>query len=447
MSAALKGVQRAPKHLPLLGHALPLLRHPLDFLKALRDSGDLVRVDVGTLPVYFVTSAELTHELLVSKARNFDKGRFFIRARTLVGDALPTAPSDIHKRHRRLMQPMFHHARIAGYADVMAKRARAMADAWQPDRTIAVDEELAQFSVATLAETMFSAEITRPAAEAVIRDVPILLKNALVRAVTPRLLDKVPIPANRRFDAAATRLRTVIDDVIALSHQEGDDDNHDLLSLLMAARDADTGDKLSDREIRDELVAIMFAGTETTASTLAWTFHELASHPDVEEKLLEEIKEVVGDRPVTFEDVAKLAYMDRVLREISRMHSVPLLMRQSTAPVELGGQELPVGTEVGFSLYALHRDPRLYTDPDRFDPDRWLPERSANLPREGYVPFGSGNRKCIGDGFAWTEIVITLATVLTRWKVQLQPGHTVREVASAVAHPDSLPMTVVPREG
>lgn len=446
MSAELKAVPRAPKRLPLVGHALPLLRHPLDFMKSLRDTGDLVRVDVGTLPIYFVTSAELTHELLVTKARNFDKGRFFVRARTLVGDALPTAPSDIHKRHRRLMQPMFHHARIAGYADVMAKRAREMADAWEPGQTIAVDEELAQFSVGTLAQTMFSADISRPAAEAVISDVPILLKNALVRAVTPRLLDKVPIPANRRFDAAATRLRKVIDDVIAISHQQGDADCQDLLSTLMAARDADTGDKLSDREIRDELVAIMFAGTETTASTLAWTFHELASHPEVEERLLAELDDLIGDRPITFDDVAKLEYMDRVLKEISRMHSVPLLMRQSTAPVRLGGRELPVGTEIGFSLYALHRDPRLYTDPERFDPDRWLPERSADLPREGYVPFGSGNRKCIGDGFAWTEIVITLATVLTRWKFQLQPGHTVKEVASAVAHPDSLPMTVTPRK-
>jgi cytochrome P450 len=447
VSAALKAVPRAPGHTPLIGHALPLLRRPLDFMKSLRDTGDLVRVDVGTLPVYFVTSADLTHELLVTKARNFDKGRFFIRARNLVGDALPTAPSGIHKRHRRLMQPMFHQQRIARYAEVMATRAQAMADSWQPGQTVAVDEELAQFSVATLAETMFSAEISRPAADAVIRDVPILLKNALVRTVTPRLLDRIPVPANRRFDTAAKRLRTVIDEVIALSHQQGDQDHEDLLSLLMAARDSDSGDKLSDREVRDELVAIMFAGTETTASTLCWTFHELAAHPEVEERLLAEIATVAGDRAITFEDVPKLAYMDRVLHEISRMHSVPLLMRQATAPVELGGWDVPVGTELAFSLYALHRDARLYEEPERFDPDRWLEEPGTRIPREGYIPFGAGARKCIGDGFAWTEIVITLATVLRRWRFERVPGHEVREVASAVAHPDSLPMTVMPREG
>jgi cytochrome P450 len=414
-------------------------------MKALRKSGDLVRVDVGTLPIYFVTSVELTHELLVTKARFFDKGRFFVRARILVGDALPTAPNSIHRPHRRLMQPMFHHARIAEYADVMATRARAMSESWTPGQTIAVDQELAEFSVGTLAETMFSTDISRPAAEAVIRDVPILLKTALIRAVTPRLLDRLPIPANRKFDKAAGRLRKVIDDVIAASHQS-DVEANDLLTTLLAARDADTGEALSDKEIRDELVAIMFAGTETTASTLAWTFHELATRPDIEERLIEELDSVVGDRPVSFGDVAKLEYMDRVLHEISRMHSVPLLMRRTTAPVELGGTELPVGTELAFSLYALHRDPRLYERPEVFDPDRWLPERRAEVPREGYVPFGSGNRKCIGDGFAWTEIVITLATILRRWRFHSLPDHEVREVASAVAHPDELPMRVTLRE-
>jgi cytochrome P450 len=445
VSTALHAIPRAPGGLPLIGHVVPLIRRPLDFMQSLRSTGDLVRVDVGTLPIYFVNGADLTHELLVTKARHVEKGRFFVRARVLVGDALPTAPSHIHRPHRRLMQPAFHRERIAGYAQVMAERARAMADAWTAHRTIAVDEELAEFSVGTLAETMFSTDISRPAAVAVRRDVPILLKTALLRAVTPRLLDRLPIPANRKFDEAAFRLRKVIDDVIVASREQGDSGVDDLLTMLLTAEDSDTGEALSDREVRDELVAIMFAGTETTASTLSWTFHELAAHPEVEKRLLDEITSVVGDRPITFEDVPKLEYTDRVLREVSRMHSVPLLMRRVAAPVEIGGTELPVGTEIAFSLYALHRDARLYENPERFDPDRWLPERSQGRPREGYIPFGAGNRKCIGDGFAWTEIVITLATVLTRWRLEPLPDHSVREVASAVAHPDRLPMRAIPR--
>ncbi|THA24074.1 cytochrome P450 [Streptomyces sp. RKND-216] len=438
-------VPRAPGRIPLIGHVLPLARRPLDFMQSLRHTGDFVRVDVGTLPIYFVNSAELTHELLVTKARHLDKGRFFVRARVLVGDSLPTAPSHIHKRHRRLMQPSFHQAKIAGYAATMAARARAMADAWTDGQTVQVDQELAEFSVGTLAETMFSADISRPAAEAVRVDVPILLRYALLRAVTPRLLDHLPIPANRRFNQAAKRLRTVIDDVIAASHKEGDVDYNDLLSMLLNARDADTGEKLTDREIRDELVAIMFAGTETTASTLAWTFHELAKAPEVEKKLLAEIDEVAPDGNIAFEDLPKLTYTRQVIDEIGRMHSVPLLMRRVTKPVELAGHRLEEGTELAFSLYSLHRDERLYDDPHTFDPDRWLPERREGRPREGYIPFGAGNRKCIGDGFALTEIAIAMATVLSRWRFEPLPGHTVREVASAVAHPDKLPMRVVSR--
>lgn len=440
----LRSVPKAPGHAPLLGHVLPLLRSPLTFMKSLRHAGELVRVDVGMLPVYFVTSAELTHELLVTKARYVDKGRFFVRARVLVGDALPTAPAKIHRPHRRLMQPMFHRERIAGYARTMAERAQAMSDSWHAGQTVQVDQELADFSVATLAETMFSTDISRPAAEAVRRDVPILLRTALLRAITPRLLDKLPIPANRQFDQAAFRLRKVIDEVIAACQESGEETN-DLLGLLLAARDADTGQGLTDRELRDELVAIMFAGTETTASTLSWLFHELAQRPDVEEKLLAELDEVLGDRPATFEDVPKLTYADQVLKEISRLHSVPFLMRRTTAPVELGGTELPVGTELAFSLYALHRDPRLYDRPDEFDPDRWDAETGQAVGRDAYIPFGSGNRKCIGDGFAWTEVVITLATVLRKWRFIPVPGHQVREVASSVAHPNALPMTVEPR--
>ena len=444
MSTALHAIPRAPGRLPLVGHVIPLLRQPLDFMQSLRSAGDLVRVDLGTLPVYFVNSADLTHELLVTKGRHMEKGRFFTRARILFGDSLPTAPSHIHRPHRRLMQPAFHRERIAKYARVMADQTRAMTDAWTPGQTVALEEELAAYSVSTMAETMFSTDISRPAVEVMLRDVPLLLRTAMLRTVTPKLLDRLPIPANRKFDQAAARVRKVIDEVIA-AYREHDREADDLLSTLLAARDSDTGESLSDREVRDELVGILFSGTETTGSTLAWAFHELAAHPEVEDRLVDELRSVVSDRPVTSEDVPKLEYMNRVVREVSRLHAIPLLMRRVATPVELGGAELPVGTEIAFSLYALHRDPRLYENPERFDPDRWLPERSQGRSRESYIPFGSGSRKCIAEGYASMQIVIALATVLSRWRLEPVPGHSVREVAAAVSHPDRLPMRPVPR--
>ncbi|MEU7281069.1 cytochrome P450 [Streptomyces sp. NPDC045431] len=446
MSVGLQSVPRAPGAIPLLGHALKLWRDPLGFLKSLRESGDLVRVDLGTMPMYVATTARMVHEVTVKQARSFEKGRLYDRVRPLVGDGLATASGEIHRRHRRLMQPMFHHQRIAGYAEIMSSRARALAESWTPGQRLAVEQVMGEFAIETLAATMFSTDIGRRAVEAVRRNLPVILKNMLIRAASPTFLDRLPVRANRDFDAASASMRQVIDDVIASTRRAGGTDQPDLLSVLLAARDADTGEALTDREVRDELVTILFAGTETTASTLSWAFHELAGHPEVEEQLVAEINEVVGDRPVTIEDVPRLTAIRRVLDEVIRLHGVTLLMRRTTESVQLGDFSVPPGVEIAFSLYALHRDPALYEDPDRFDPDRWTPERRASLGREDFVPFGSGNRKCIGDTFAWTEATIALATILPRWKLRPEPGTPApREAASAMAHPDRVPMTVLPR--
>ncbi|WP_226962809.1 MULTISPECIES: cytochrome P450 [unclassified Streptomyces] len=444
-SIGLESVPRAPGAVPLLGHAWKLWRNPLGFLKSLRSDGDVVRVDLGTMPVYIVTSAELVHEVTVRQARSFEKGRLFDRLRPLAGNGLATAGGEEHRRHRRLIQPMFHPQRIHTYAAVMSDNARALADSWTPGQEIEMEQAMAGYAVETLAKTLFSTDIGLPAVEAVRENLPVVLKNMLIRAASPKFLDRLPIKANRDFDAAAARLRRVIDEVVATTRRSGPTDHNDLLSVLLAARDAETGESLTDTEVRDELSTILFAGAETTASTLAWTFHELARHPGVEEELVAEIAEVVGDRPVTVEDVPRLAAVRRVLDEVIRLHGVTLLMRRATAPVELGGHRFPEGTEVAFSLYAMHRDPGLYPDPDRFDPDRWLPERRAEIGRQAYIPFGAGNRKCIGDAFVWTEATIALATILAQWRLRPAPGHTPKEVASAVAHPDRVPMIVEPR--
>ncbi|WP_189531132.1 cytochrome P450 [Streptomyces roseolilacinus] len=447
VSVGSETVPRAPGAVPLLGHAWRLWRDPLGFLKSLREAGDVVQVRLGTMPVYVVTSAELVHEVTVRQARSFEKGRMFDRLRPLAGNGLATANGEVHRRHRRLIQPMFHPQRIEMYASVMSENARELVDSWEPGQEIELEQAMAGYAVETLAKSLFSTDIGLPAVEAVRENLPVVLKNMLIRAASPKLLDRLPIRANRDFDAASARLRKVIDEVVATTRRSGETGHNDLLSVLLAARDEETGESLTDTEVRDELSTILFAGAETTASSLAWTFHELAGRPDVEAELVAEIEEVVGDRPVEIGDVPRLVAVRRVLDEVIRLHGVTMLMRRATAPVELGGHHIPEGAEVAFSLYAMHRDPHLYPDPDRFDPDRWLPERRASVERHAYIPFGAGNRKCIGDAFVWTEATIALATILARWQLRPVPGHTPREVPSAVAHPDRVPMVVVPRRG
>jgi cytochrome P450 len=390
-----------------------------------------------------VTSAEAVNDLMVKQAKSFVKGRLFDRVRPLVGNGLANSDEPQHMRHRRLMQPMFYKERLASYAEVMSERADKLTDSWTAGQKLDVNQVMTTFAIETLAATLFSADIGRSAVDAVREDLPVILRNMILRALAPQFTDNWPIW--KKFDTAAARMRAVIDEVITATRASAPEGRSDLLSLLLSARD-DTGEGLTDEQIRDELTTMLFAGSETVASTLSWALHHLAQRPDVEQQLLAEIDRVVGTGKVTFEHVPQLPSITRVLDEAIRLHGVVTLMRRTTEPVSIAGYELPADTEVLMSLYALHRNPDLYPDPNRFDPDRWLPEQVAARPREHAVPFGAGNRKCIGDRYAWMEATIALATILPRWKLRPIPGgKPPREATAAMAHPTRMPMIVQPR--
>jgi cytochrome P450 len=322
----------------------------------------------------------------------------------------------------------------------MATRARKLSDSLRPDQRLEVDKAMSGFAIGALAECMFSSELGASAVESVQRIIPVILETMLVRAVSPPVADRWPVSANRRFIAAARELRTVIDGVIAETGRSGSG-RSDLVSLLMNAQDPETGLGLTLEDVRDELATMQFAGTETTAATLTWAFHELARHPDIEDKTVEEIDRVVGDRELTYEHVSRLVYVRKVVQEALRLHGVTMVMRRvrRDAPAVLGGYEIPAGTEVVASLYAVNRHPGLYKDPETFDPDREQPPHRVRLG------FGTGRRKCIGEGFSLMEATILLATVLRRWRLRPVPGHTVKEAVAAMSHADSMPMTVTPR--
>ncbi|WP_405605216.1 cytochrome P450 [Streptomyces sp. NBC_01410] len=440
---SLTAIPLAKGSIPGLGHVPRLLRDPLAVLRSLHAEGPLLRLNIGTMPIVVATSAATVNEVMVKHSKAFKKGRLFEQMRPVVGNGLANSDGPEHIRNRRLIQPMFYKERIAGYAEVMRELAETLADSWSAGQQIDVDEVMGSYAIETLAATLFSTDIGRPAVESVREDLPIILKNMLRRALAPRFTDNWPIW--KEFDRSAVRMRSVIDDVIAKTRASEPGNGTDLLSLLLSARD-DTGAGLTDEEVRDELTTMLFAGSETVASTLSWAMHHLAEHPEVERELLMELDKVVGDRPVGFADVPQLPSITRVLDEVIRLHGVVSLMRRTTESVTIGGYVLPADTEVLLSLYALHRNPELYPDPDRFDPDRWLPEQAARRPREHVVPFGAGNRKCIGDKFAWMEATITLATILPRWKLRPVPGSKPpTESTASMAHPARVPMIVHPR--
>ncbi len=432
---------RLPRALPLLGHALHLLRDPWTFLTTARPIGDVVEIRIGPRPAYLVNSPGLIRRLLVIEPKKYAKGVQFDKLRPTLGNGLVTAAGEEHLRHRRLVQPAFHHTRIAGYATIMRELSLEMIASWRDGGQLALDRELAELALRIVSKTLFSTELGGEVVDEVVRSMPAILNGVTKRALAPtQLLEKLPTPENRRFNEANRRVRGVVDRMIAEYRRSGVD-HGDMVSMLLLARDEVTGEGLGDLQVRDEVVTMLLAGTETTATLLSWVFHVLGQRPDLEERLHAEVDSILGDGPLSFEQIGRLTFTRRLVTETLRAYPPAwLITRRTTEPVTLGGLDLPAGASILFSPYSVHHDPDVYADPDVFDPDRWLPERAKEVPRPSFVPFGAGNRQCIGDGFAWTEAVVVLATIASRWRLRPVPGAEVRKVPAATLRPSQLPM-------
>lgn len=427
----------APGRWPFLGHSPALLRQRSAFTDALHEHGEIVEIHLGPMPAYFVTSPRLAHEVLVTAGPKFRKGVMFDKFKPFVGNGLVLSNGDFHLRQRRLMQPAFHRDRLAAYAGIMTRAAAELSDSWRPGEVRPIDEDLQGLAVTIVGEALFSTEIGKAAVDEARRSIYLIIQQGMIRALSPKFVEKLPVPGNRRFDEAIKRMQDIVVEVIRDWRTESVD-RGDLLSTLLLAG-------MTDEQARDEVLTLLTAGIETTALALSWTFHELGRHPDVEARVHAEVDEVLDGRPVTIDDIARLTYVRQVVDEVLRCYPLWMLMRRTLEEVDLGGTRIPEGAEVIVSPHALHHDPASFPDPDRFDPGRWAPERVAQLPKGAFVPFGAGGRQCIGNRFAQNEIVITVATVAARWRLVPVPGRPVRVKFTSAAYPDSLPMTAVPR--
>lgn len=382
--------RRVPGRWPVLGHTPSLLRDPLKLFTSLPAYGDVVELRLGPLPVHVVTTPELAWRVLATDADKFDKGLVFDKMRPLFGDGLATSNGELNRRQRRLVMPAFGRTRIAGYAETtMTKLAEELVSSWQPGDVVEVDKRMQDLVLTIAGQTLFSTALGDEALAEIRRSIPIMLKYVLIRAFSPRFVERLPIPPNRKFDAAAARLRDVIGETVVAARKEGVD-HGDLLSMLLLARDEDTGDGMSDRQVHDEVVTILTTGAETTAVALAWFFHELGQHPEVERRFHAEVDEVLGGKPARFEDLPDLVYTNQIVDEIVRRTPPLILMRRAREDVELGGVGIPAGSEVAVSQHTLHRDPRWFLEPERFDPDRWAPGHTTELPKGAYILFGAG---------------------------------------------------------
>ena len=411
-----------------VGHVYQFSRDPLAFLARLaREYGDVSRFHSGPQSVFFLSHPDYIRDLLVTHHARFKKGRALQRAKRLLGEGLLTSEGEFHRRQRRLAQPAFHRQRVAAYGRVMVEYAAKTSARWRDGQALDIADEMTRLTLAVVGKTLFDADVESDADEvgAALTDVMNLFGYLMLPY--SELLEKLPLPPRRRFERARARLDAVIYRIIAERRRERRD-RGDLLSTLLHAVDEE-GDRtgMTDEQLRDEVMTIFLAGHETTANALTWAWYMLARNPEAEARLHAELDAVLGPgREPTPEDVPALAYTEMVVAETMRLYPPAwALGRLSLEEHEVGGYRIPRGSLVLVSQYVTHRDPRFFPDPERFDPGRWTPEAKAARPQFAYFPFGGGPRRCVGEGFAWTEAVLILTTLARRWRLRLLPGRAV----------------------
>lgn len=439
----------APAGMPVVGVLPQVRKDPLNFfLNAAIDYGPVVRLQMGPKSFYMVSSPEGVKYVLQENHRNFRKG--YDQARPLMGDGLVTAEGDFWLRQRRIIQPMFNRNHIDFFTTFMTQATEEMLDRWQePARrgdVLSLADELMKLTQVIIMRAMFSTEVGGKAMElgAAFDETLEALNRQLFMPF--QFLNQLPTPANRRHKRALAFLDEFIYGLISSKRRSGEDKG-DLLSLLVFAKDEETGKGIPDKQIRDELMTIFLAGHETTANALAWTWTLLGQNPWAEEKMVQEIDEKLQGRPPVAADIKDFTYMPMVLNEALRMYPPAwMFARHAVETDEVDGYTIPGGEMLFISPYVTHRHPAYWEEPDVFDPMRFMPERSEARHKYAYFPFGGGPRLCIGNNFALIESQLILARVLQEYHLEPLPGVIIRATPIATLQPrPGVPIRLVSR--
>jgi len=402
--------------------------------------------------IVFVNDPEWIQEILVNQSTSFIKERTLQRMKILLGEGLITSDDPIHMRQRRIAAPAFHRQRIAGYAAQIVASAAATRDAWADGVEFDVAEAMMQLSLRIVARTLFDTEVT-PEVESVADEVNTIMGLYNFLVAFPKLESVLhwPIPGVVKFRKSRARLDRIVEGMIASRRalpREELERRGDLLSELVAARDEEGeggSDRMSDQQLRDETLTIFLAGYETVANALSWTWYLLTQNPEAARRMEAEVDAVLGGREARLEDFGALKYTEMVFAEAMRLYPPAWAMgRQSTKAVELGQYRIPPGAHFFFSQYVMHRSEEYWDAPEEFRPERHTAEAKAERPKFVYFPFGGGRRQCIGEGFAWMEGVLSLATIAQKWRLEFVPRFPVVAQAKITLRP-KFPMMMVAR--
>ena len=452
MTAASVGTRRqvpGPKGYPVLGSIPDIQRDNIQtFMDAWREHGDLVHFR-GPLTLNLVIHPDFVQRVLKDNYKNYPRPEFVRdKLKSIVGGGLVAAEGEGWQHSRKLTQPAFHQETIADLTTTFTDTTAAMIAEWdkhaERGRPIDAKSEAMHISLANLARALFKADLSEEIAK-VEPAVAFALSHTNKRLTSPIDPQRFPLPSVRKFEAGLDSINEIIYRLIR-ERRSASDGATDLVSLLLQARDAETGEGMTDEQVRDEVIGFFIAGHETVSSCLTWTWYLLSKNPDCQRRVKAEVDEVLGDRTPTIEDVPKLQYIQNVLLEALRLYPpIFVLMRNAREDDEIGGYHIPAGENVVLCPYMTHRHPDFWENPEGFDPDRFTPERVEGLHRMAYFPFSGGPRKCIGNDFAMLEMPLVVAMVAQRYRLNLVPGWpVVPEPAISLRPRDPLMMTLEP---
>lgn len=433
---------------PAVGDVLDMRRDPLGYLAKVAPLGDVVRLRFGR-SVYLLNHPDHAQRVLHDNHANYRKSFFYRRMKPLVGEGLLTSEAADWKRKRRLAQPAFHRERLAGFVAIMSRHTSATLDRWAGaaarGEPVDVAAELMRLTLTVVGHALFGQDLLgRADRSGRALTTALRITNERMFALLS-LPPWVPTPRNLRFAAAVRVLDALVTEIIASRRRGAPRD--DLLGMFMEARDAEGGGGLSDAELRDEVMTMVLAGHETTANALTWAFHLLGGAPEVDRALHEESIRVLQGRAAAVEDLPRLELASRVHQEAMRLFPPAWIFgREAIGPDRFGPYAIPAGAAVSIPSYLLHRDPRFWHAPERFDPDRFLPAEVARRHRYAYLPFAAGPRMCIGNAFAMMEMQVVLSMVAGRFRLSALPDRPVELEPSVTLRPRrGLWMALVPR--
>ncbi len=412
------------------------LSAPLESLRHQHERyGDISHLRVLNERFVVITRPELIDDVLGHRATIMIKDRVLRDLKSMFGEGLLTAEGDFWKAQRRQLAPAFTPRRIDGYGAAMVDLTQQMLDDWTDGERLDVHDAIMALTLRIVVKTLFDSDVSGEEERVghLVEETMLHVDRELnsFRAFVPA---RVPTPSRRRFAATILEFDRIVLDLIQKG-RAADGQGNDLLSQMLAMRD-ESGQGMSDRQIRDEVLTLFLAGHETTALALTWTFMLLSDHPRIEARVRDEVRSAVEGRPVERSDMASLPYTTAVLRESMRLYPPAWVIgREPTEDIELGGYHIPEGSQILVPMFLMHRNPEYFTRPNSFEPERWLDGLADRLPRSVYMPFGGGPRVCIGNHFAMMEAVLLLATMIRDWSFRVSPDYKVELIPSITLRP------------